>query len=249
MTAAPEIPREVLERQRGRLRSSGLGLVSANAGSGKTYVLAQRVIRLLLGGTPPGKTSASPSPRRPPPTCDQRVRQARAWTALDDRSLDDSIYAMSSERPQPERRARARAPLRPGPGDAGRPQGADHPCVLHPAAAAVSVRGPTCRRASRCSTRRPNRNCSISSLSMHCWKVPPTGRRARPRARDRHRVGERSDLSGRVERGDPQAHGPDGLDRSGRRHRGRDRGALGCARPAPRRDHARHRKRSSSRTP
>ena len=29
--------------------------VSANAGSGKTYVLAQRVIRLLLDGTDPSK--------------------------------------------------------------------------------------------------------------------------------------------------------------------------------------------------
>ena len=30
------------------------------------------------------------------------------WTALDDRALDDSIFAMTNERPQPERRARAR---------------------------------------------------------------------------------------------------------------------------------------------
>ena len=29
--------------------------VAANAGSGKTHVLAQRVIRLLLRGTPPEK--------------------------------------------------------------------------------------------------------------------------------------------------------------------------------------------------
>ena len=28
--------------------------VAANAGSGKTYVLARRVVRLMLEGTPPG---------------------------------------------------------------------------------------------------------------------------------------------------------------------------------------------------
>jgi hypothetical protein len=40
--------------------------VAANAGSGKTHVLAQRVIRLLLDGVEPGRFSASRSPRPPP---------------------------------------------------------------------------------------------------------------------------------------------------------------------------------------
>jgi ATP-dependent helicase/nuclease subunit A len=55
MTPAREIPSHVLERQREASDPSASAWVSANAGSGKTYVLAQRVIRLLLGGTPPGK--------------------------------------------------------------------------------------------------------------------------------------------------------------------------------------------------
>ena len=38
-----------------RVRSGRVGLGRANAGSGKTHVLAQRVIRLLLRGTPPEK--------------------------------------------------------------------------------------------------------------------------------------------------------------------------------------------------
>ena len=77
MTAAPEIPAEVLERQRDASDPVLSAWVSANAGSGKTYVLAQRVIRLLLGGTPPSK---DPLPhlhqggRRQ--HGDQRVRQA-----------------------------------------------------------------------------------------------------------------------------------------------------------------------------
>src|ERR1700686_4134110 len=55
MTAPPEIPGDVLERQRAASDPSLSAWVSANAGWGKTYVRAQRVIRLLLGGTPPAK--------------------------------------------------------------------------------------------------------------------------------------------------------------------------------------------------
>ena len=53
MTAAPEIPAEVLERQRDASDPGLSAWVSANAGSGKTYVLTARVLRLLLGGVQP----------------------------------------------------------------------------------------------------------------------------------------------------------------------------------------------------
>ncbi len=109
MTAAPEIPGEVLERQRDASDPSVSAWVSANAGSGKTYVLAQRVIRLLLDGTPPGKILCLTFTKAAAANMATSVFEKLAqWTALDDRSLDDSIHAMSSERPQPERRARAR---------------------------------------------------------------------------------------------------------------------------------------------
>ncbi len=109
MTAAPEIPGEVLERQRDASDPSVSAWVSANAGSGKTYVLAQRVIRLLLDGTPPSKILCITFTKAAAANMATSVFDKLAqWTALDDRSLDDSIYAMSNERPQPERRARAR---------------------------------------------------------------------------------------------------------------------------------------------
>jgi ATP-dependent helicase/nuclease subunit A len=109
MTAAPEIPAEVLERQRDA-SDPGLSVwVSANAGSGKTYVLAQRVIRLLLGGTPPSKILCLTFTKAAAANMATSVfDKLAAWTALDDRALDDSIYAMSSGRPQPDERARAR---------------------------------------------------------------------------------------------------------------------------------------------
>src|SRR5450631_250317 len=109
MTAAPEIPPEVLERQRDASDPALSAWVSANAGSGKTYVLAQRVIRLLLGGTPPSKILCLTFTKAAAANMATSVFDKLAqWTALDDRALDESIFAMTNERPQPERRARAR---------------------------------------------------------------------------------------------------------------------------------------------
>ena len=52
------IPAEILDVQRVASDPSLSAWVAANAGSGKTHVLAQRVIRLLLRGTPPEKKPA-----------------------------------------------------------------------------------------------------------------------------------------------------------------------------------------------
>src|SRR6202790_671826 len=109
MTAPPEIPGDVLERQREASDPSLSAWVSANAGSGKTYVLAQRVIRLLLGGTPPAKilclTFTKAAAANMATSVFDRLAQ---WTALSDDELDAAFRAMSNERPQPERRAAAR---------------------------------------------------------------------------------------------------------------------------------------------
>jgi ATP-dependent helicase/nuclease subunit A len=109
MTAAPEIPREVLDRQREASDPAGSAWVSANAGSGKTYVLAQRVIRLLLRGTPPAKilclTFTKAAAANMAASVFDRLAQ---WTALSDDALDAAIHAMSSQWPSTERRAAAR---------------------------------------------------------------------------------------------------------------------------------------------
>ena len=59
MTAARIIPDSVTRRQAEASDPSAAAFVAANAGSGKTHVLAQRVIRLLLdggiGGVDPAK--------------------------------------------------------------------------------------------------------------------------------------------------------------------------------------------------
>src|SRR5579862_9767412 len=92
MTAAPEIPGEVLERQRDASDPSVSAWVSANAGSGKTYVLAQRVIRLLLEGTDPAKVLCLTFTKAAAANMANRVFDTlRAWIALDDDELASAI--------------------------------------------------------------------------------------------------------------------------------------------------------------
>jgi len=59
--------------------------VSANAGSGKTHVLAQRVIRLLLEGTDPSKILCLTYTRAAAANMSNRVFSSLSdWTMLDD---------------------------------------------------------------------------------------------------------------------------------------------------------------------
>ncbi|TGV80938.1 hypothetical protein EN792_036555, partial [Mesorhizobium sp. M00.F.Ca.ET.149.01.1.1] len=62
--------------------------VSANAGSGKTHVLAQRVIRLLLNGTDPSKILCLTYTRAAAANMSNRVFSTLSeWTALPDTEL------------------------------------------------------------------------------------------------------------------------------------------------------------------
>src|SRR3977135_145275 len=82
--------------------------VSANAGAGKTHVLAQRVIRLLLAGVAPAKILCITFTKAAAANMAVRVfNTLRAWTTLDDSELDASIAA-SGAKPGPGARARAR---------------------------------------------------------------------------------------------------------------------------------------------
>ena len=62
--------------------------MSANAGSGKTHVLAQRVIRLLLDGVEPARILCITFTRAAAGNMANRVfDELRKWTALDDIEL------------------------------------------------------------------------------------------------------------------------------------------------------------------
>jgi ATP-dependent helicase/nuclease subunit A len=74
--------------------------VSANAGSGKTYVLAQRVIRLLLSGVDPGRILCLTFTKAAAAQMAKRVFSKLAeWTQLDDIALAKKIAEIDGETP------------------------------------------------------------------------------------------------------------------------------------------------------
>lgn len=82
--------------------------VSANAGSGKTHVLTERVIRLLLTGSMPEKILCITFTKAAAANMATRVfRTLSEWTALDDDALDQRITALDLK-PSPALRALAR---------------------------------------------------------------------------------------------------------------------------------------------
>ena len=103
------IPADVLERQIAASDPAVSAWVAANAGSGKTHVLAQRVIRLLLDGVDPAKILCITFTKAAAANMASRVfDELRRWTALDDRALDAAVARMSRIEPTPVLRARAR---------------------------------------------------------------------------------------------------------------------------------------------
>lgn len=94
--------------------------VSANAGSGKTHVLTQRVIRLLLAGCRPSAILCLTYTKAAASEMSNRVFERLAeWVTLDDATLEKRIEAIEGERPgrlklQEARRLFARALETPG---------------------------------------------------------------------------------------------------------------------------------------
>lgn len=83
--------------------------VAANAGSGKTHVLAQRVIRLMLDGADPAKILCLTFTKAAAATMANRIFDTLAkWIALDDDALDDAIEDLEGDAPSRRRRENAR---------------------------------------------------------------------------------------------------------------------------------------------
>jgi ATP-dependent helicase/nuclease subunit A len=116
MNVAANIPRaariipEALRRiQMQASDPAGSAWVAANAGSGKTHVLAQRVIRLLLDGVHPSRILCITFTKAAAANMANRVfDELRRWTALDDASLDQAILRISNLAPDVMLRTRAR---------------------------------------------------------------------------------------------------------------------------------------------
>ncbi len=83
--------------------------VSANAGAGKTHVLAQRVIRLLLGGTDPSRILCLTYTRAAAANMSNRVFSILSeWTMLNDAALADRIVELEGVAPDAAKLAAAR---------------------------------------------------------------------------------------------------------------------------------------------
>ena len=83
--------------------------VSASAGSGKTKVLADRVLRLLLQGSPAGKILCLTFTRAAAAEMQNRIRRLLGdWAVMAEEKLDASIVGLTGETPSPAMRALAR---------------------------------------------------------------------------------------------------------------------------------------------
>ena len=103
------IPDDVLRVQIETSDPEISAFVAANAGSGKTHVLAQRVIRLLLEGVDPAKILCITFTKAAAAIMANRVFDTlRQWTALDDPALDREIRRIGVKAMDRARRARAR---------------------------------------------------------------------------------------------------------------------------------------------
>src|SRR5271170_272134 len=93
MVKAPRsIPDAVRATQARASDPASSAFVSANAGSGKTHVLVQRVIRLLLTGVPPEKILCITFTKAAAANMAERVFTTLGhWVTLDDAALDAAI--------------------------------------------------------------------------------------------------------------------------------------------------------------
>ena len=87
-------------RQRSASDPDSSAWVSANAGSGKTHVLAQRVVRLLLAGAKPSCILCLTFTKAAAANMADRVFNRLAkWTKLDDQALTADIIEIGAPRP------------------------------------------------------------------------------------------------------------------------------------------------------
>src|SRR5215467_12031562 len=110
MVKAPRpIPEAVRAAQARASNPVASAFVSANAGSGKTHVLVQRVIRLLLAGVQPEKILCITFTKAAAANMAERVFTTLGhWVTLDDASLDAAIREVGIAHPNARLRKAAR---------------------------------------------------------------------------------------------------------------------------------------------
>src|SRR6202011_4017983 len=109
VTAPRPIPAAVRSTQLRASDPAASAFVSANAGSGKTHVLVQRVIRLLLSGVPPEKILCITFTKAAAANMAERVFSTLGhWITLEDEALTAAIRDAGIARVDADLRMRAR---------------------------------------------------------------------------------------------------------------------------------------------
>ena len=105
MKAPRKIPDSVRDRQTQASDPETSAFVSANAGAGKTHVLVNRIIRLLLKGTPPQKILCITFTKAAAANMAERVFATLGrWIALPDDALDTQLKLAGIARPDTKTR-------------------------------------------------------------------------------------------------------------------------------------------------
>src|SRR3990167_7841783 len=111
MTRSPKLPRREDHAAAQVLAADPTqsAWVSANAGTGKTHVLIERILRLLLAGTPPGKILTLTFTKAAAAEVANRLtKRLGGWAAMDDAKLDEALLDLLGKPAEPEQRQRAR---------------------------------------------------------------------------------------------------------------------------------------------
>ena len=211
MSGKLDIPLPVRAQQRSASDPATSAWVSANAGSGKTHVLTQRVLRLLLAGVAPSGILCLTFTKTAAANMAAKVFETlAAWTGLDDAALASAIVELGDARAGPGRARLRPPPVRARHRDAGRIEDPDHPRLLRAPAASLSLRGQCSGRLSRRRRSRGRRCCSMRRAPRpsptHSTTPRRRGgdcpRRARGRRRGVRRAGRRDAEKARDAGGD-----------------------------------------------
>jgi ATP-dependent helicase/nuclease subunit A len=96
----PVVPHKTLADQRSAANPRGGAVVAANAGSGKTKVLVDRVLRLLLSGASPSRILCLTFTKAAAATMTNRVfNELARWVTLDPAKLSQVLEMLSGTRP------------------------------------------------------------------------------------------------------------------------------------------------------
>src|SRR3954468_23232672 len=94
------IPEDTVRNQRRAADPRASAWVSANAGAGKTKVLTDRVLRLLLAGAPPGRILCLTFTKSAAANMAIKIfERLGKWVTLDDAALSIDIEKLEGVRP------------------------------------------------------------------------------------------------------------------------------------------------------